>query len=177
MLRTPQVALSIIGTPVYRHQSQEYNARRVAASSFETIAGYNPRSQVKDYAAIDLDQKVLLERLDLEEFAHARHVYERGGYSNPIAVLNLVDPMGPRTFFKGTRVYGRSQEGNVEVIGMLNQTVSWGTGTGENQTIYVEYLVGEMDSDDNYDCHVGGMVSFDGADMEGCKCICIHVRL
>ena len=162
MLRASSTAFLVILSLV-----DASSLRNLAEGLYDPIVGYTPRTQITDHAAIDLDQQAMEGRLGHGQLIFARNIYERGGYSKSVAALSLIDPRGPRSFPAGTTVWGRSHTGDRVISGFLNQSVSWGTGTVELDTIFVQYYV--SDNQESYsECHVGGLYTFEGATLAGC---------
>jgi hypothetical protein len=139
--------------------------------SYDAIVGYQPRTQVTDHAAIDLDQNSMEQRLSVMQLTKARNIYEQGGHSKSMAKLTLIDPDGPRSFPKGTRVSGPTHaSADNEVSGTLVYSVDWGTGTGTvgNVSVTVQYFTSDIQASYS-SCQVGGLYSFEGASLDGCK--------
>jgi len=91
-------------------RSQENDVYRLLN---EGLAGYEPKSAISDYAAIDLDQDAIEDELDRESdegFKNARLIYEQGGHSKPYAKITLkVLPSSPVPRF--TKITGRNSSG------------------------------------------------------------------
>lgn len=140
---------------------------RPASSSYAWIAGYEPRSQVADHAAIDLDQQEIEKWLTLRMFEPAEGVYKNGGHSQTIARVNVVDAEPPiQPFPAGTTVYGWTDSGQA-VKGKLVEEVTWGRSE-KNVQMLIEYdPVKEFSNQLN--CQVGALVLTDSAKREGCK--------
>merc|ERR1711957_974009 len=82
--------------------------------SYESIAGYEPMSQVTDHNAIDLDQQAMEQQLALandDSFAAALKIYSEGAFSKQVAKVNLSAPLAIDVA-KGTAFMGINAEGN-----------------------------------------------------------------
>jgi hypothetical protein len=101
-------------------------------------------------------------------------MYEYGGYSQSTAKLTLVTPPGTHNFPIGTRVYGPTHSGQGEAVGWLREEANL-SNSGHNHSVEVEYSVSEVQSLYT-NCHVGGLYSFDQANLDGCK-QCTHTRI
>jgi hypothetical protein len=132
---------------------------------FSRICGYEPRSQVTDMAALDLDQQAFEQELFLGKLSQARNVYEQGGHSRSYAALKLIHPSAAN-FSAGTKVIGKSSTGE-EVLGSLVDHATWSTSTGHDKTIKVLYQT--SDKQEKYvGCQVGGLYTFKEANLHGC---------
>ena len=84
--------------------------RDAHGGEYDQIAGYEPGSQVTDHAAIDQDQKAMESfigpKTDDEDFAKARKIYKKGGFSKSYAELTV--PATPRAIKKGAPMYATS---------------------------------------------------------------------
>merc|ERR1712176_903395 len=120
--------------------------------NFETIAYYEPKSQVTDQNAIDLDQLAMEEQLSVGSdgsFEKAWNIYSRGGHSRSTAILSLETPLtlGLR---KNTLVSGLTENG-LTVTGKLFDNYPNGIST-----IEIQYTT--TDSQESYvGCQVGGL--------------------
>jgi len=136
--------------------SSSTNLRSVAEHdrrlSFELIAMYEPKSQVTDQAAIDLDQLAMEDQLAIgteASFEKAKEVYEHGGHSKSVAKVKLSSGL-PLSMVKSTSVSGQT-DGGVPVYGKLFDTYPNGA-----TTIEIQYQT--IDSQKNYvNCQVGGL--------------------
>lgn len=82
--------------------------------SYESIAGYEPMSQVTDHNAIDLDQQAMEQQLALaneDSFAAALKIYSEGAFSKQVAKVTLTAPLAIDVA-KGTAFMGINAEGN-----------------------------------------------------------------
>jgi hypothetical protein len=137
--------------------------RRLA---FSRICGYEPRSQVTDMAALDLDQQAFEQELFLGKVSQARKVYVEGGFSQSYANLKLQYPAAAN-FSAGSRVVGKSSAGQ-EVLGSLVEHAVWSNSSGHNKVIKVLYQT--SDNQEKYvGCQVGGLYAFSDAQLHGCK--------
>lgn len=135
--------------------------------AYERLAGYQPRSQVTDYAAIDLDQGEMEAELFIGRFIKARIIYEQGGNSKSYARLSLQRPHGPTKYPAGTQVFGVAPNGG-ETSGKLMEELVWGTNS-TNVTALVLYDTSDIQAD-YVGCRVGGLYAFHDANLDGCKC-------
>jgi hypothetical protein len=96
--------------------------------SFESIAGYEPRSLVTDHNAIDLDQDAMEKQLSLatdSSYLAAKAIYERGAFSKSVATVTLDTALtGPLN--KDTKVLGTSVDGT-EINGSLLEDIPSGS--------------------------------------------------
>jgi len=102
--------------------------------SYELIAYYEPKSQVTDQNAIDLDQQEIEDQLSIGSevsFEKARRVYDEGGHSKSVAVINLASPL-TRGLGKFTEVSGKTESG-LTVAGVLFDNYPNGISTIEIQ--------------------------------------------
>lgn len=131
---------SITATSVRRHLS------------YEMIAYYEPKTQVTDQNAIDLDQEAIEFQLSMktdESFQVARDIYTNGGYSKSVAEVTLTTPLRNRVKI-GTSVTGKNSEGKL-VVGELLDDYKKG-----DSTIGVRYKT--TDIQESYvSCQVGGL--------------------
>jgi len=82
--------------------------------SYESIAGYEPLSQVTDHNAIDLDQQAMEQQLALaneDSFAAALRIYTEGAFSKQVAKVTLSAPLAIDVK-KGTAFMGENAIGN-----------------------------------------------------------------
>jgi hypothetical protein len=135
--------------------------------AYEWIAGYEPRTLVTDHAAIDLDQEVIERLLAFRRLDDAKAIYKKGGHSQPIAQIQLVDADPPvMPIPAGTIVIGWSNNGDM-VRGRLLEETTW-TSEETNVTIFVEYQRNEA-QESYLNCEVGGLVEISEANGDGCK--------
>ena len=94
--------------------------------NFEWLAGYKPATLVTDFAAIDLDQKIIEEALDERRLDAAHFVYEKGGNSKSVARLMLHNMGMPtlKSIPSGTEVLGWSESGR-PIRGILMHPLLW----------------------------------------------------
>lgn len=131
----------------------------------QRLAGYQPRTQVTDEAALDQDQAAMEEELFLGKILKARNVYSEGGHSSSYAELKLVEPSGPVAFKAGTDVYGKTPEGG-EVFGTLMDDVAWSDANSQNVTLRVRYQTSDVQGR-HVGCQVGGLYTFSEANRDG----------
>jgi len=131
------------------------------------LAGYEPLTNVLDYANLDQDVEVILEQTGTGNFGRARNVYRDGGHSRSFARLTILDPGLDVNFTKDSMVTGLTENENT-LVGHLLEDVSWnGLLEGSTPTIDVAYEVGEAQSEDN-SCQVGGLFTVAKANRDGC---------
>merc|ERR1711937_421401 len=102
--------------------------------SYELIAYYEPKSQVTDQNAMDLDQLEIEDQLAIGSdvsFEKARRVYNEGGHSKSVAVVNLSAPL-TRGLGKYMAVSGKADDG-LAVYGKLFDNYPNGISTIEIQ--------------------------------------------
>jgi len=120
--------------------------------SYELIAYYEPKSQVTDHNAMDLDQLELEDQLAIGSdvsFEKARDVYNDGGHSKSVAIVNLSAPL-TRGLPKYSAVSGKGQDG-LTIYGKLFDNYPNGIST-----IEIQYKT--TDSQKTYvGCQVGGL--------------------
>lgn len=125
-----------------------------ANASYELIAGYEPRSQVTDHNAIDLDQEAMEEQLAIgtwESYIAALGIYTSGAFSKSVAEITLTTPL-TQAVSKGDRVLGVNSAGS-QVPGKAYDDYPAGT-----TNVMVQYAT--SDSQKNYvDCQVGANVN------------------
>ncbi|KAG7346339.1 low iron-inducible periplasmic protein [Nitzschia inconspicua] len=133
------------------------NRRRL---SYELIAGYEPRSQVTDHNALDLDQQMMEQQLALgtdQSFATAKNIYTNGAHSKSVASVTLNSGLLNAIPAK-TPVSGRSASGQ-EVVGTTLEDYPAGATTIEIQyntiSIQAQYV----------GCQVGGSPT---PNLQGC---------
>jgi len=142
--------------------------------SYELIAYYEPRSQVTDNNAIDLDQLEIEDQLAIGSevsFEKARRVYSDGGHSKSVAVVKLTSPL-TRGLAKSTMVSGKNEAG-VTIYGKLLDNYPNGISTIEiqyrttdSQKTYVGCQVGGLSKPNLVGCFASsGTLNIDGADM------------
>lgn len=139
------------------------------ALQYDWIAGYEPRTQVVDELAIDLDQREMERLLSREEsFDSGKAVYEKGGHSRSIARLKLTNttviPEGP--IQAGTTVVGKNLRGEI-IRGKLVETVHPWENEGDYVILAVQYEASEDDAKP-LDCQIGGLVVQAAGQHEGC---------
>ncbi|GKY95293.1 hypothetical protein MPSEU_000491200 [Mayamaea pseudoterrestris] len=132
--------------------------------SFQRIVNYEPRSQVTDIAALDLDQKVLEEELFLGHMKKAQIVYTQGGHSRSFASVKIKHTNA--AFIKGTIVYAPSATGK-EVTGVLMETVQWPKGNETEKIVKIAYQTSDVQSQ-YVGCQVGGLYELQMANRDGC---------
>jgi len=121
--------------------------------SYESIAGYEPQSQVTDHNAIDLDQDAMQTQLALgndDGFAAALRIYTEGAHSKSVAVVTLSAPLAIDVA-KGTSFMGVDADGN-QVAGKAYENNAAGA-----TEVKVQYKT--TDSQKDYvGCQVGASV-------------------
>jgi hypothetical protein len=139
--------------------------------SFERITGYEPTTQVTDFAALDLDQQIMERQLALGSLIHARNVYEEGGHSYSIAQLTLLNNPPSGNWPIGTQVSGLSEDGLRVVLGTLLFAETWEPpANGDPWNVKLDVIYSTNDIQDIYvDCQVGGLYTFGAANRDGCK--------
>jgi len=138
---------------------------------YSRLAGYEPRTQVTDQAALDEDQASMEEELFLGALLKAKNIYEEGGHSKSYALLKLVTPQGPYAFAAGTDVYGKtstleSDGEQGEVFGTLVDDAAWGQDNTQNVTIKVAYKTSDVQGR-HVGCKVGGLYTISEANRDG----------
>ncbi|KAG7343103.1 low iron-inducible periplasmic protein [Nitzschia inconspicua] len=102
--------------------------------SFERIAGYEPRSQVTDHNAIDLDQQAIEIQLAMgttESFNAASKIYTDGAFSKSVAKVQLASPL-TSSVAEGDQITGLNADG-AEVVGTAYASYSTGADVIEIQ--------------------------------------------
>lgn len=139
--------------------------------SYELIAYYEPKSQVTDHNAIDLDQSALEDQLAIGStvsFGNAKRIYTDGGHSKSVAKVTLSSPLnGALTKF--TAVTGRNEDGGA-VYGRVYDDYKNGESqisvqykTTDNQASYVSCQVGGLPKPFLEGCLAGsGTLTIDG---------------
>jgi hypothetical protein len=131
---------------------------------FNNVAGYEPRTDIRDQAAVDLDQAVIEKLIDFGLEDSARAIYELGGNSQSVARIRLSNADPPRlTIPKGTKAVGRSTEGHL-VEATLIEDVVW-ADSSEEVVLPLEYIATENQT---FFCRLGGLAALDSADLSGC---------
>jgi len=134
-------------------------------SKQEPIAEYEPRSQITDYAAIDMDQKAIQERAGLADFNRALRVYQEGGHSGSYARVTLLNPRENLKYAMGTGVAGTAERG-FEVFAELLDDIEW--ASPDSVQVNIKYSVSDEQSH-HVDCMVGALYTFEGGYRNGCK--------
>ncbi|KAG7372236.1 low iron-inducible periplasmic protein [Nitzschia inconspicua] len=118
--------------------------------SFERIAGYEPKSQVTDHNAIDLDQQAIEIQLAIgtsESFNNALKIYTDGAFSKSVAKVQLSTPL-TSSVAEGDQITGLNVDG-AEVVGKAYADYSIGA-----DVIEIQYRT--LDLQSNYvGCQVG----------------------
>ena len=133
---------------------------------YSRIVGYQPRTQVTDVAALDVDQAVMEEELFLGRVPKARSIYEQGGHSKSYATLQLNRVLNPASYHSGTEVYGVTEKGS-EVMGTLMEPAAWGPNA-TRVTFKVVYETSDIQGE-HVGCQVGALYSMGKAKLDGCK--------
>jgi len=172
--------LSVVAASLFLFTSPSSSSNLRPASghdrrlSYELIAYYEPKSQVTDNNAIDLDQLEIEDQLAIGSevsFEKARRVYAEGGHSKSVAVVKLASPL-TRSLAKSTIVSGKS-EGGVTIYGKLLDNYPNGISTIEiqyrttdSQKAYVGCQVGGLSKPNLVGCFASnGMLTIDGENM------------
>lgn len=143
--------------------------------SHELIALYEPKSQVTDHNAIDLDQAEMVGQLSIEtavSFQNARDIYTDGGHSKSVAMVKLSSAL-TKALSKGTVVSGTNADGS-PVYGKVYENYANGESnigiqykTTDNQKSYVGCQVGGLPSPSTDGCYIGsGTLSIDGQKLD-----------
>jgi len=151
------------------------NTRANRRLSYETIAGYEPQSQVTDHNAIDLDQEAMEEQLALateESFVTALKLYTEGAYSKSVAQVTLSSALSS-SIEKGAPITGLNAAG-VQVVGKAYEdnvagatTIMVQYKTTDSQKKYVGCQVGASTSPNTEGCFAAaGTLSIDGTDSD-----------
>jgi hypothetical protein len=107
------------------------------------MISYNPLSQVTDHAALDLDQKAMVEILRSrgagrqQLLVEARQIYQKGGHSGSYALLS-VTVTGPLNIPVLTQVVGTAADGSTPIRGFIPRDLVCSGKEGTIQ-IPVEY--------------------------------------
>lgn len=120
--------------------------------SYETIANFEPKSQVTDHNAIDLDQEAIeiqLAKRTEAGFQTARDIYTKGGHSKSVAMIALNSPLSSNIEI-GTLVTGENAKGQ-EVLGKVYADYLKGTST-----IGIQYKTTDIQKS-YVDCQVGAL--------------------
>lgn len=141
-------------------------AATLVSGTMEKLAGYRPKTQVTDQAAIDLDQMMFEEELGEGRLPKAHNMYEQGGHSMSYAELLLLNPAGAHLFHVGDKVLGLTTADD-EVIGYLMDIVEFDDMPGQEIGIKVQYRTSN-DQSTYVDCQVGGLFTFGEANRAGC---------
>jgi len=172
--------LSAVAASLFLFTGSSYSSNLRPASghdrrlSYELIAYYEPRSQVTDNNAMDLDQLEIEDQLAIGSevsFEKARRVYEDGGHSKSVAVVKLDSPL-TRGLGKSTIVSGKN-EGGTSVYGKLVDNYPNGISTIEiqyrttdNQKTYVGCQVGGLPKPNLVGCFApSGTLNIDGENI------------
>eukprot|EP00980_Cylindrotheca_fusiformis_P003784 scaffold834_cov123-Cylindrotheca_fusiformis.AAC.31 len=137
-------------------------------SAYEWITGYEPFTLVSDHAAIDLDQQKIDELLRLASIDSAQNIYEKGGNSQSIARLMILNPENVTVpvIFAGAQVVGMSAAGN-HVFGSLVEDLSFNSSGSDHVEALVQYPTKTMADEPH--CRVGGLVSIKAESKGGCE--------
>lgn len=152
--------LLIIGAPASSMlRSVSQHGRRL---SHELIAFYEPKSQVTDQNAIDLDQEAIEDQLALEterSYQVARDIYENGGFSKSVAAITLDSPL-TKPVSEGDLVTGMSADGT-----SIYGSSYTGYPSGESNIEVVYKTTDIQKSYMNLGCQVGGLAK---PNLAGC---------
>lgn len=142
--------------------------------SHELIAFYEPKSQVTDHNAIDLDQEAIEDQLAIGSdvsFEKARRIYSDGGHSKSVSVVTLSSPF-TRGMGKFSMVAGKSANG-LSIYGKLYDNYPAGVTkieiqyrTFDQQKTYVGCQVGGLPKPNLEGCFApSGTIEIDGESM------------
>ncbi len=149
-------------------QRQQSSQRQLV--SFESLAGYQPKSLITDEAAIDLDLKTLVEIIDTKSFRRALPVYVQGGHSDSYAVLQ-VQTKNSAVIDAGQQLLGLNADGTI-VHGPARTSVTTFpgsiSGSGKGALLSVNYDINSVQSS-YVGCQVGALGMLGGALTSGCK--------
>jgi len=177
MLSGAVASLLLLASP--SASSSSSNLRSIAEHdrrlSYELIANYEPKSQVTDHNAIDLDQFEIERQLNIgsvASFDKARRVYEEGGHSKSVAVVKLTTPL-TSGLAKFTAVSGQNADGG-PVYGSVHDDYPNGSNiievqykTIDQQSSYVGCQVGGLSKPNLDGCFSpSGAFSIDGVSLE-----------
>jgi len=172
--------LSAVAASLFLFTGPSYSSNLRPASghdrrlSYELIAYYEPKSQVTDNNAIDLDQLEIEDQLAIGSevsFEKARRVYEDGGHSKSVAVVKLASPL-TRGLGKSTLVTAKN-EGGTTIYGKLLDNYPNGVSTIEvqyrttdSQKAYVGCQVGGLSKPNLVGCFApSGSLNIDGENL------------
>jgi len=128
--------------------------------SYDLISFYEPKSQVTDHNAIDLDQEAIEDQLAIGSdvsFEKARRIYSDGGHSKSVAEVTLSSPL-TRGMGKFSMVSGKSANG-LPIYGKLYDNYPNG-----DTRIEIQYRT--FDQQSTYvGCQVGGLPR---PNLDGC---------
>jgi len=123
-------------------------------AAFPLFFSYEPKTQVTDHAAIDMDQKDIETEItssSLLGFNAARRIYTEGGHSRSYAALSLLEPVS-ESFRWGAPVTGYTKSG-AEVTGTIEKDIAEG-----NDVLWFLYDVSNQ-LGNHVGCQVGGTSS------------------
>jgi len=179
MLSGAVASLLLLTSPSASSSSSSSNLRSIAEHdrrlSYELIANYEPKFQVTDHNAIDLDQLEIEDQVNIgtvSSFDKARRVYEEGGHSKSVAMVKLTTPL-TSALAKSTAVSGKAAAG-FPVYGKVYHDYPNGESTIEvqyktidQQSAYVGCQVGGISKPNLDGCFApSGALSIDGVSME-----------
>jgi hypothetical protein len=143
-------------------RAEEQPHRQESQKPAYKLAGFEPTSLITDEAAIDQDQRLMVNLMSKgtkEDFLQAWRVYQDGAFSRPYALITLEKPLTQRVKI-GTNITGRTTEGVY-----LNCEALVSADVGET-TLKVRYR-GTESLDPNTRCAVGANPN---PITNGCKC-------
>lgn len=150
------ILLANLSTSSNLRSVSEHNRRL----SYDLIAFYEPKSQVTDHNAIDLDQQEIEDQLSIGSdvsFQKAKKIYSEGGHSKSVAVVNLDSPL-TGALSKYTAVSGVNADGQA-VYGKVYADYVNGSAsieiqylTTDDQRTYVGCQVGGLSKPNLYGC-------------------------
>lgn len=93
--------------------------------SYDTIAGYEPTSDVSEHAKIDLDLEQMIDYLESGDFTSAQDVYENGAHSGGYASFNITGLASAVT--AGTAItVSQASPGNTDATGYVKSDAASG---------------------------------------------------
>jgi len=155
---------SILLPVIFGFASSEIVARRLYKN--ESIWGYYPENNLKDYLELDLDKASMEVELRIggeSNFHSAEELYKRGGFSSSYAILELREITGLASAIKkGTSVFGSNEQGR-EVKGEIMKDLSIG-----EMFIPVLYRYPPFDRNTTFTCVAGSLSTIGVQVTTGC---------
>jgi len=150
----------LLANPALSSSSLRAVSQQDRRLSYELIAYYEPRTQVTDHNAIDLDQAAIEAELGKKTdqgLENARKIYSQGGNSKSVAMVNLGSPL-VGSIKKGTVVTGKNADGSA-VYGKVYDDYINGVST-----IGIQYKTSDIQNA-YVTCQVGGLTK---RNLAGC---------